>query len=279
MDTNRLMLAFFTISALDILDALNSSTTTEERTSYVEWVYSLQHPQGGFRGSPSIPLGSMPEEEQEKWDPASVPATYFALSILLILQDDFSKVKRDDCLNWLKRMQREDGSFGQTLGYDGSIDGGHDTRFGYIAMGIHWILGGDQPQKTDVSIQGINTEALVQNIRELQTYDGGFSDIPFHEAHGGYTYCAIGALSILNRLDDGITNRELLLRWLVARQTRNLDPDNDDEEELEAGFVSPSPIGFNGRCNKIGDTCYTFWVAGALKVCQLFNIACSNPDE
>jgi geranylgeranyl transferase type-1 subunit beta len=267
MDTNRTMLAFFAISALDILNVLNNSTTVEERASYTEWIYSLQHPQGGFRGSPSMQFGSMAEEDQLRWDTASVPATYFALAMLLILRDDFERVKRDDCLKWLRCMQREDGSFGQTLGYNGSVEGGHDTRFGYVAMGIRWILGGDLPQIASSEVQDINTEKLVMNIRQLQTYDGGFSDVPFHEAHGGYTYCAISALSISNSLDDGIADHELLLRWLIVRQTRNIDPDEDDEEDCKVQFSSPSPIGFNGRCNKVGDTCYTFWIAGALKVC------------
>jgi geranylgeranyl transferase type-1 subunit beta len=37
------------------------------------------------------------------------------------------------------------------------------------------------------------------------------------------------------------------------------DPLNLTEEDLEFA-------GFNGRCNKIGDTCYSFWVVGALNV-------------
>lgn len=40
------------------------------------------------------------------------------------------------------------------------------------------------------------------------------------------------------------------IRWLVNRQI------NDDEDKG----------GFNGRVNKPGDTCYSFWVRGALDV-------------
>lgn len=267
MDTNRIMLAFFTISALDILDVLDTSVSHGERAEYINWIYSLQHSDGGFRGSPSLSLDGLKDEEQRrKWDRASIPATYFALATLLILRDDFSRVKRDITLKWVKKMQRSDGSFGERLGSNDEVDGGHDTRFGYVAMGIRWMLAGDRSSCKDGD-NDVNTDALVKNIGALQTYDGGFADLPFHEAHGGYTYCAVSALAILGRLHDGVAERESLVRWLVARQTRNLDPEDESEEDLTARFASSEPIGFNGRCNKIGDTCYTFWVAGALKVC------------
>ena len=35
-----------------------------------------------------------------------------------------------------------------------------------------------------------------------QSYEGGFGSNPGSEAHGGYTYCAVACLSILNRLGE-----------------------------------------------------------------------------
>lgn len=93
-----------------------------------------------------------------------------------------------------------------------------------------------------------------------------------------------------------------LIRWLVGRQTLMLQEDEEsnvvDEEpsepttqmfppkfhvtgaypaKMEAVVpsaqtsieVSPGEIrwvGVNGRCNKVADTCYTFWVGGSLGV-------------
>ena len=39
----------------------------------------------------------------------------------------------------------------------------------------------------------------------------------------------------------------------------------------ESPLIEPSPdqmlhVGVNGRCNKVADTCYTFWVGGSLGV-------------
>jgi hypothetical protein len=163
-DSNRMMLAYFTVSALDILSSLETSTTPAERADYVNWIYKCQHPQGGFRGFPGTDFGELANESNSVWDPANVPATYFALATLLILRDDLTRVKRSECLGWLSKMQRPDGSFGQTLGVEeGQIEGGTDTRFAYTAVGIRWILGGEYQGVGDV-----NVENLVQYIKRLQ---------------------------------------------------------------------------------------------------------------
>ena len=35
-----------------------------------------------------------------------------------------------------------------------------------------------------------------------QSYEGGFGGSPGSEAHGGYTYCAVAGLCMLNRLEE-----------------------------------------------------------------------------
>jgi geranylgeranyl transferase type-1 subunit beta len=183
MDSNRMLLAYFTISALDLLDALDSNMTAHERLSYVNWIYAHQLPTGGFRGFPGTNMGDRATAENAPWDPANVPATYFALAMLVMLRDDFSRVRRHECLSWLRDMQREDGSFGQTLGRGGRVEGGTDTRFAYLAVCSRWFLGGDLPTANPVR-DDINVDALVSCIRRLQVYDGGISDEMYHEPHG-----------------------------------------------------------------------------------------------
>lgn len=104
----------------------------------------------------------------------------------------------------------------------------------------------------------------------------------------GYAFCAIAALSLLDRpqqmtsapsnamFERGIANKPAFFHWLASRQVllRSLDED-EDEADGEANTASeeatPSPqpveedsryIGFNGRCNKPADTCYTWWTMG-----------------
>jgi geranylgeranyl transferase type-1 subunit beta len=140
-DSNRMSLAFFTLSGLDLLGTLQQNTTEEQRNDYIDWIYSNQHPQGGFRAFPGATFGDATTPDNEHWDPANLPATFFALCSLLILDDDLSRIKRRECLQWLTQLQRPDGSFGETL-VKGTINGGTDSRFGYCATGVRYVLRG-----------------------------------------------------------------------------------------------------------------------------------------
>lgn len=91
-----------------------------------------------------------------------------------------------------------------------------------------------------------------------------------------------------NSRKTALTNLPRTIRWLLSRQLmcynsdgderdQNLDSlhENPDHENSEAGMPSPpaSPslseafcVGFNGRANKLADTCYCFWVTASLEV-------------
>jgi protein farnesyltransferase subunit beta len=105
------------------------------------------------------------------------------------------------------------------------------------------------------------SDMTLQFIASCQTYEGGFGGEPFTEAHGGYAYCAVSALQLLNRLEDDDTiDRRSLLGWLVRRQM---------------GYEG----GFSGRANKLVDGCYSFWQGGALTIISAhFNNNNNNKD-
>jgi protein farnesyltransferase subunit beta len=42
-------------------------------------------------------------------------------------------------------------------------------------------------------------EGVAQFTASCQTYEGGFGGEPGNEAHGGYSFCALAALQILDR--------------------------------------------------------------------------------
>lgn len=116
---------------------------------------------------PGTDFGERANEENARWDPANIPATYFALAALLILNDDFKRVKRKKTLQWLQQMQRPDGSFGETL-VSGRIEGGRDPRFGYCGTGIRYILrGADEGAITadGQTIGDIDVDAFVRCVR------------------------------------------------------------------------------------------------------------------
>ncbi|KAL8674693.1 MAG: hypothetical protein Q9168_000925 [Polycauliona sp. 1 TL-2023] len=154
-DSQRMTLAFFVLCGLDLLGALKINTTEDERSAYIDWIYSCQHPDGGFRGFTGADLGDQRSTDNAHWDPANIAATYFALASLAILGDDLSRVKRNQCLDWLKRLQLSDGTFGEALDADGEAHNGRDMRFCYCAAVIRWILAGETREEEDIDVDGV----------------------------------------------------------------------------------------------------------------------------
>ena len=99
------------------------------------------------------------------------------------------------------------------------------------------------------------TKDVGKFLISCQTYEGGFSCSPFGEAHGGYTFCALGSFLILAQNGDtsckGI-NFDRLMQWLSNRQVDHLG-------------------GFNGRINKLIDSCYSFWVGACFELADLLS--------
>jgi geranylgeranyl transferase type-1 subunit beta len=316
-DANRMMLGTFIVSALDILGDLPSALSTEERQGFIDWVYHCQLPEGGFRPAPATNFGGARNDDNKIWDPAHVPGTFFALLLLVILGDSLEKVKRRELLIWLTKLQRPDGSFGETLGEDGQVEGGNDSRFGYMGTAIRWILRGDLEGPVD-GVPDIKVDQVVKCCQQAETYDGGLSDSSYHESHAGFTCTAIYALSLINRLPvskpdgkiRGITNLPNTLHWLASRQTLTIDEECAldtymDETDSPAtchdahAFIKlknyPSLrgeksfqnadtthpelqwVGMNGRLNKIGDTCYAYWVLAPMYVLGYEHIIDKKP--
>jgi prenyltransferase beta subunit len=167
-DSNRMLLAYLTLSGLDVLGVLHDKTTPAERQGYIEWIYHCQVPSGGFRGFSGTDFGREKlNRDNAVWDPANVPATFFALVTLLVLGDDLARVDRRACLQWLPKTQRPDGSFGEVLGVDGKVEGGRDLRYCCCAAGTRYILRGRSGQGLE-GVQDINVTQLVSFIEACQ---------------------------------------------------------------------------------------------------------------
>ncbi|XP_024542190.1 geranylgeranyl transferase type-1 subunit beta isoform X1 [Selaginella moellendorffii] len=239
-ECNTLSLAYFAISALDILNALNQIPTGE----IVDWVYSLQvlplkeldeyaekDLRFGFLGSRSTYVSR--DGVESSYDGGHLAMTYSALAILKILGDDYSRVSRNAIVRSMRSLQQPDGRFTPVhLGAE------RDSRFLFCAAAICTFL-------QDWS--GMDVPLACDYIAKCQSYDGGFGLCPGLEAHGGATYCALAALKLIGQsAEKGITGIDfpLLTSWLLQRQAVT--------------------GGFQGRINKAPDTCYAFWVGASL---------------
>lgn len=172
-DSSRMILGFFILSALDLLGEDAKLISEAERANIRDWVLKCQHPNGGFCGSTNH---RYPDEYyvdvghgKQLMDPANLPATFFAI-LSLSFVGRLDQMRRRDCLRWLKTLQRQDGSFGELITAQGSIQGGRDMRYCYIATAIRWMLRGDHVTEKDEE-DDIDVEKLVDHLRNGQVVE------------------------------------------------------------------------------------------------------------
>ncbi|CAG0897339.1 unnamed protein product, partial [Cyprideis torosa] len=211
---------------------LNHDLSSELAGDMVHFLSRCQHPTGGFGGGP--------------WQMAHLATTYAAINAVTTIgtEEAFDMVSnkrataetveglvdRESMVDFLWRMRQADGTF---LMHEG---GESDVRGCYSAAVIAVILNIQDPALF---------EGTAEYIARCQTYEGGFAGVPGAEAHGGYTFCSLSCLVLLGRAD--LCDIDGLLRWASHRQMC-----------LEGGF--------SGRCNKLVDGCYSFWVGAIFPI-------------
>ena len=245
LDANRMTVAYFAITALDVLGALERCRT---RDAIVEWILAQQvlprcaRCAGGFRGgsssgAPFCAGGAFPTHA---FDGPHLASTYTALASLLALGDDLARVRRDAVLRGVRALQQPDGSFCAFAG------GESDMRFVFCAAAVGTMLGdgdgdgdgggGGGGGGGDGAWACLDRPSAIAYIPE-----GGIGLGPGQEAHGGSTFCALAALHLLGALGT-LDRPDLAARWCAERQLR----------------------GFQGRANKDEDTCYSYWLGASL---------------
>lgn len=183
-DSIRVALAYFILSALDLLGAGADTFPEEEKEMIKEWFLSCQCEGGGFCGNPGLRFDSERDDmnrdgaergggrEGKLWlDGASVPMTYFAL-LGLATVEGLEEVRREECLRWLRGLQRTDvveGEYGDVIGGFGESRGLRkgDMRIGYCGGVVRWILGGGEGW-TEEEEEDINVEGFVRYLRAGQ---------------------------------------------------------------------------------------------------------------
>lgn len=244
-DSNRMTIAFFAVSGLDVLDQL-SVLTPEHHMQIINWIYKHQvapSPDdpvqcGGFLGSSTLNIkGYVDVNGADQYQWGHLAMTYTAIAILLALGDDLSRLDRAAIIRGVAATQREDGSFSATV--EGSEQ---DMRFVYCAACICTML--DDWGAVDKARM---KEYILGSVR----YDYGISQHQEMESHGGTTFCALAALQMSGQLNElPVKMVEGMKRWLVMRQAD----------------------GFQGRPNKLVDTCYSFWIGASMKILNVFEL-------
>ncbi|KAI5431434.1 hypothetical protein KIW84_035573 [Lathyrus oleraceus] len=174
-EINHLTLAYFVVSSLDILNALQKV----DKEAIANWVLSFQVRHGttfdpnngqfyGFHGSRS---SQFPPDENGVFchNNSHLASTYCALSILKIVGYDFSNLDSESMSTSMRNLQQPDGSFMPI-----HTGGETDLRFVYCAAAICFMLG---------NWNGVDKEKVKDYILKCQSYDGGFGLVPGAESH------------------------------------------------------------------------------------------------
>lgn len=208
LDASRPWLCYWILNALWILNDMPDAVTL---SNIVQFLGKCQHPGGGFGGGP----GQHPH----------LAPTYATVNAISIIGTDeaYNIIDRSKLQKFLWSLKDVNGAFALHKG------GEQDIRGAYLSASI-------------AKMTNVYTESLFDKTAEwivsCQSYEGGFAGYPGMEAHGGYTFCGVAALALLNR--TVLCDTSSLLRWVANRQMR-----------LEGGF--------QGRTNKLVDACYSFW--------------------
>lgn len=156
---------------------------------------------------------------------AHLAPTYAAVSAIMIAGDEeaYKIVDRSKMYDFLMRMKCPQGGF--TMHEEGETD----MRGCYCAIAVASML----HILTDELAEGVP-----EYVRRCQTFEGGIAGEEGLEAHGGYSYCGLAAVCIIGRAHE--LDLHSFLHWAAHRQMG-----------LEGGF--------QGRTNKLVDSCYSFW--------------------
>ncbi|KAL9940445.1 hypothetical protein V8E36_001150 [Tilletia maclaganii] len=238
-DTQRMTLGYFCLGGLDLLGVVESKIPEQERSELVEWIYDQQIPREHGGGFRGSPASGSGRLRES----AHLTMCYNALQNLAILRDDFARLDREGLLEFITSCQYADGSFSPGPGQSE-----RDARFVYCAFAL-----GDMLEDWTC----IDLDASIRFILQSRNHDGGFGQGPGQESQGGSTYCAIASLALASRLDD-LPHPERTIDWLLSRQQ--------------------SGNGFNGRPEKVTDTCYSFWCGAALLILGKHNLIDSPSD-
>ncbi|XP_075492895.1 protein farnesyltransferase subunit beta-like isoform X1 [Primulina tabacum] len=220
LDANRPWLCYWIIHSIALM---GDGVDDKLENDVVEFLNRCQDLNGGYGGGP----GQMPH----------LATTYAAVNTLITVGGDISlsSINRKNIYEFFLRMKDKSGGFRMH-------DGGEiDVRACYTAISV-------------ASVLNILDDRLIENVGDYisscQTYEGGIAGEPGSEAHGGYTFCGLAAMVLIN--DVHRLNLPSLINWVVFRQG------------VECGF--------QGRTNKLVDGCYSFWQGGTAAIIQRLHL-------
>ena len=201
---------------------LGREVEADVKVDVVNHLRRCQCVDGGFGGGPMQLAHTAP--------------TYASVMALVTLGtlDALRTINRPKLYQYLFSLR--DGHGGFRVHHDGEAD----SRGMYTVLAVASLTNILTPELA---------EGAVEWVTRSQGFDGGVGGEPGNESHGGYAYCALASMVILNRAKEAL-DLNALAYWLASRQMA-----------VEGGF--------QGRTNKLVDSCYSFWQGACFALLRL----------
>ncbi|ONM38446.1 Protein farnesyltransferase subunit beta [Zea mays] len=171
LDANRPWLCYWMVHPLALLD---EALDDDLENDIIDFLARCQDKDGGYSGGP----GQLPH----------LATTYAAVNTLVTIGSEraLSSINRGNLYNFMLQMKDVSGAFRMH-------DGGEiDVRASYTAISVASLV-----NILDFKL----AKGVGDYIARCQTYEGGIAGEPYAEAHGGYTFCGLAALILLNEAE------------------------------------------------------------------------------
>ena len=267
-DATRVWLTYWALAGLDTLGALEGVSLLSVRLSCVAFLSRCQVPRGGWGGAGAGAGASASEEGMSSvgggfgggpMQEAHAASTFAALASLALLSRDgglaiVDVVSLSAFYNRLRVVANHAPDAGGAFpgAFRVTRDGEADVRGAYCVAAGAALAG--------IPLRSPLFEGTSAVVARALSYEGGAAGEAGGEAHGGYTYCALAAMELMDGgwaadgVDIALPSPPALalndagvgttLRWVARRQLA-------------------TEGGFSGRANKVVDACYTFWNGAA----------------
>ncbi|CAK9437284.1 uncharacterized protein LODBEIA_P16620 [Lodderomyces beijingensis] len=260
-DSNKLAIIYFSLHGLKLLQRFNFSIEELKYHENCIWeTYFINKGHGGsghyqtFRSTPYF------KAVGGKYDYGDLSACFFALYILIILGSDFKRLDWQKLFNYVIKCQIKNGA--NKGGFVQSVNdigfGETDVRQCYMALVIRHLAS----QRTAL-VDDIDLPSAREFILSRLSVNGGFSFQPLDEPHLGYTFCAIASLKLLGY---NVQDLDRSKNWLIHRQVSYPEILHQGGLKSYEYHRAEDIGGFNGRENKLSDTCYSWWCNGSLSI-------------
>ena len=113
-----------------------------------------------------------------------LPGAYWCIGSLKLM-DKLSDIRKDEIVQFIKSCQHPCGGLGGNIGHDP-----------HITTSLYALLILAMFDKVDA----IDTDKLAEFVKSMQKEDGSFTGDYAGEVDTRFSYCAVSALSLLNKL-------------------------------------------------------------------------------